>query len=119
MRSVGASDFQAFQEWKAMTAAVATEADSSGEDEGEWDDQDYALGAVALPLEGAERVQLAAAGTKAGAEKARATRAASKAKDRSGLGGAETIRHAGGVGTANYSQAAGRGSHRGSPSSSE
>jgi hypothetical protein len=100
MRSVGTSDFQAFEEWKAMTAAMATERDSSGEDEGEWDDQDYALGATALPLERAERVQLAAAGTKAGAEKTRATRAASKAKDRNSPGGAGIVRQAGGVGTA-------------------
>jgi hypothetical protein len=48
MRSVGSADFQAFEEWKAMTAAAAMEAGS--DDGGEWDDQDYALGAVALPV---------------------------------------------------------------------
>jgi hypothetical protein len=45
MRSVGSEEFRAFEEWKAMTAAVATEAEGSKE-KGDWDDQDYALGAV-------------------------------------------------------------------------
>jgi hypothetical protein len=101
MRSVGASEFQAFEEWRAITAAVATEEDSSREDEGDWDDQDYALGAVALPLEGPEKgVQVAAARTKGGAEKARAMRAVSKRKDKSGPRGTGVTRRAGGVGTA-------------------
>jgi hypothetical protein len=104
MRSVGTADFQAFEEWKAMTAAVATEAERS-EDEYEWDDQDYALGAVALPLGQtgpAPAVHLAAAGTKAGAEKAKATRAAAKGKARDGGAGqvVAPVRQIGGVGTA-------------------
>jgi hypothetical protein len=82
MHSVGLADFQAFEEWRSMSAAVATEAEGSEEDDG-WDDQDYALGAVALPLGQAAPlllVQVAAAGTRAGAEKAKATRAAAKGK---------------------------------------
>jgi hypothetical protein len=50
--------------------------------DGEWDDQEYDMGAVALPVEVAQPqrsgLAMAAAGTKAGAVKARATRAAKK-----------------------------------------
>jgi hypothetical protein len=103
MRSVGSADFQAFEEWQAMTAAVATEAESSGEDE-EWDDQGYALGVVALPVGRGTPgpvVQLAAAGTKAGAEKAKVTRAAAKGKAPGADGNqGAAARQAGGVGTA-------------------
>jgi hypothetical protein len=104
MRSAGAADFQAFEEWKAMAAAVATEVERS-EDEYKWDDQDYVLGAVALPLGQmgpAPAVHLAAAGTKAGAEKAKATRAATKGKARDGGAGqvVAPVRQAGGIGTA-------------------
>jgi hypothetical protein len=97
MRSVGATDYQAFEEWRAMTPAAAMEAEGSDE-EGEWDDQDYALGAVALPLEGAQ-VQLAAAGTKAGAAKAKATRAAAGGVPRGGVLGPAAGRPVGGIGT--------------------
>jgi hypothetical protein len=103
MRSVGAFEFQAFEEWRAMAAAVDTEAEESGEDEGEWDDQGYALGAIALPLEGAAHgKQVAATGTKAGAEKARVTRAAGKGKAPDGVrdAGVTVSRPAGRVGTA-------------------
>jgi hypothetical protein len=102
MRSVEFLGWQAFEEWRAMTAAVATEAEGSGEEEEEWDDQGYALGAVALPLEGTVgMVQVAAAGTKAGAEKARATRAAAKKGQGKGMdGGAVAVQTAGGGGTA-------------------
>jgi hypothetical protein len=81
---------------------VATEAEGSGEEKEEWDDQGYALGAVALPLEGSVgMVQVAAAGTKAGAEKARATRAAAKKGQGKGVdGGAVAVQTAGGGGTA-------------------
>jgi hypothetical protein len=104
LRSVGSADYRAFEEWRAMTAAAATQAEGSEED-GEWDDQDYALGAVALPM-GREApspaVHLAAAGTKAGAEKAKATRAATKGGAQNGGGGpaAAAAKQARGVGTA-------------------
>jgi hypothetical protein len=48
MRSVGSAVFQAFEEWRAMTTAMATSEAEGTEEDGEWDDQDYALGAVAL-----------------------------------------------------------------------
>lgn len=55
-------------------AALAAKVEA--EDDDEWDDAEYALGAVALPLHGQSGgVELAAAGTRAGAEKAKATRA--------------------------------------------
>jgi hypothetical protein len=103
MHSVGSADFRAFEEWRSMTAAVATTAEGSEED-GEWDDQDYALGAVALPVghvASGPAVHVAAAGTRAGAEKAKATRAAAKGRSQDGGGGRALapVRRAGGVGT--------------------
>jgi hypothetical protein len=78
---VADAEFAEFQAWKAMSqAAAAVEAQEEGSEGSEWDDQEYELGAVALPVgQGPTRVPLpamAAAGTKAGAEKAKATRAA-------------------------------------------
>jgi GNAT superfamily N-acetyltransferase len=104
MRRVGSADYRAFEDWRAMTAAAAMEAEGSGED-GKWDDQDYALGAVALPAGcgmAGPAVHLAAAGTKAGAEKAKATRAAARGRAPVGGGGLATAaaKQARGVGTA-------------------
>jgi hypothetical protein len=42
-RSVGSTDFRAFEKWRSMTAAVATEAEESKED-GKWDDPDLRFG---------------------------------------------------------------------------
>jgi hypothetical protein len=82
---VSQAEFAEFQAWRARTqAAAATRASpDSGEDSGgEWDDQEYEMGAVALPVEATQPkhpgLAMAAAGTKAGAEKARVTRAAKK-----------------------------------------
>jgi hypothetical protein len=59
-------------------AVAAVEAQGGDSDGSDWDDHGYPLGAVALPIaRGPEQrpvPEMAAAGTKAGAEKARATR---------------------------------------------
>jgi hypothetical protein len=74
---VSEAELQAFQDWRATTqAAVAARVDEEEEDGSEWDDEEYALGAVALPAGCGGPTSMGAAGTKAGAEKARATRAA-------------------------------------------
>ncbi|GAQ82455.1 hypothetical protein KFL_001110320 [Klebsormidium nitens] len=77
---IDAEEFKAFQEWRAMSqAALAVRAEIEEEDDDcGWDELEYGLGAVALPLpqRSGPAVAMAAAGTRAGAEKARATRAA-------------------------------------------
>jgi hypothetical protein len=81
---VNEADFAEFEAWKARSqAAMATGVEAEEQEGDEWDDEEYELGAVALPYgEGEEPrgrdLVMAAAGTKAGAEKARATRAAKK-----------------------------------------
>jgi hypothetical protein len=45
-----AEDLRAFQEWKAMAQAAAAPP-MHGDEEEEWDDYEYELGAVALPLD--------------------------------------------------------------------
>jgi hypothetical protein len=83
-------EFAEFQAWKAQSqAALATGVESEEQDEDEWDDQEYQLGAVALPMLGGEQARapdtmMSAAGRKAGAEKAQATRAAKKGVAASG-----------------------------------
>jgi hypothetical protein len=52
--------------------------------ESEWDKEEYAMGAVALPAGGNAPSNMAAAGTKAGAEKAKATRAAKRRAQEAG-----------------------------------
>jgi hypothetical protein len=54
------------------------------EDGFEWDEEEYALGAVALPAAGCGTISMAAAGTNAEAEKARATRAAKRGVQEAG-----------------------------------
>jgi hypothetical protein len=51
---VSEAEFAEFQAWKARSqAAVATGVQDEGSDsKGEWDDQEYRLGAVALPMSG-------------------------------------------------------------------
>ncbi|GAQ93292.1 hypothetical protein KFL_014220010, partial [Klebsormidium nitens] len=101
-QSVSSAEFAEFQAWK-MSAQAATAVGASDEEEegSEWDDQEYELGAVALPL-GTPGVVMAAAGTKEGAHKARATRAArARGPAKEGPGGEETKGAAGSaVGTA-------------------
>jgi hypothetical protein len=87
-QSVSDSEFAEFQAWRARTQAAAATGVALGaedEDGGEWDDQEYKMGAVALPVQQVQAQRqglvMAAAGTKAGAEKARATRAARKGAD--------------------------------------
>jgi hypothetical protein len=49
--SVADAEFAEFQAWKAMSqAAAAVEAQEEGSEGSEWDDQEYELGAVALPV---------------------------------------------------------------------
>jgi hypothetical protein len=74
---VSKAELRAFHDWRAATqASVAPRVEDVEEDRSEWDEEEYALGAVALPAKGCGTISMAAAGTKAGAEKARATRAA-------------------------------------------
>jgi hypothetical protein len=87
-RSVSDAEFAKFQAWRARTQAAAATGvapDAEDGDEGEWDDEEYEMGAVALPVEEVQvqrrGLAMAAAGTKAGAEKARATRAAKQGLD--------------------------------------
>lgn len=56
---ISAAQYKAFQDWRAMSqAAVAAQAeDLSGDDDCEWDELEYGLGAVALPLAGQEGPQ--------------------------------------------------------------
>jgi hypothetical protein len=82
-RGVSDGEFAKFQAWKAMSqAAAAVEVQGEDSDGSEWEDQGHPLGAVALPVaRGPEQgpvPEMAAAGTKAGAEKARATREAKR-----------------------------------------
>jgi hypothetical protein len=72
--NISAEDLRAFQEWKAMAqAAAAPLAQEDKEDE--WDDYEYELRAVALPLEEMpEELGFAAVATRADAEKARANK---------------------------------------------
>jgi hypothetical protein len=84
-QGISEAEFAEFRAWRAQSqAAAATRvADRESEGEEEWDDEEYELGAVALPCggEGQEKPKapaMAAARTKAGAMKARATRAAKK-----------------------------------------
>jgi hypothetical protein len=86
-QGINEAKFAEFQAWRAQSqAAAATRvADPESGDDEEWDDEEYELGAVALPCggEGQEEPRaraMAAAGTKAGAVKARATREAKKGR---------------------------------------
>ncbi|GAQ91508.1 hypothetical protein KFL_007970030 [Klebsormidium nitens] len=97
-QSVTSAEFAEFQAWKATAQAAAAVGAGEEEDEGsDWDDQEYELGAVALPLVG-PGVVMAAAGTKEGAVKARATRAAQNGGKGKG-GQAQGTAAAGGGGT--------------------
>jgi hypothetical protein len=70
--SISAEDLGAFQEWKAMAQAAAAPPAEEHKDDG-WDDYEYELGAVALPLEEVtEGLEFAAVATRAETEKARA-----------------------------------------------
>jgi hypothetical protein len=84
---VSEAEFAEFQAWKARyqaAAATCLRDAEEQEDEDEWDDEEYAIGAVALPCGREGGPVMAAAGTKAGAEKARATRAAKKGEAAAG-----------------------------------
>jgi hypothetical protein len=48
--NISAENLRAFQVWKAMAQAAAAPPAQEGKKDG-WDDYDYELGAVALPLE--------------------------------------------------------------------
>jgi hypothetical protein len=105
---VNEAEYAEFQAWKAMSQAAAVVEAQTEEGEGsEWDDQEYQLGAVALSVSRApsrgQDPAMAAAGTKAGAEKARATRAAKKRPQEPGVvvgGGVQRPTAAPGMGTA-------------------
>jgi hypothetical protein len=98
--SISTEDLRAFQEWRAMaqaTAAPPAEAD----EEDEWDDYEYELGSVAIPLdEMTEGLGFAAVATRAETEKARAKK---KPRSEAALGpraGAAAGPQSGAVGTA-------------------
>jgi hypothetical protein len=87
-RGIDEAELAEFRSWRAQSQATAATRVAEAEPEGEedWDDEEYELGAVAVPLGGGMQAEsagqaMAAAGTKAGAEKARVTRAAKKGEE--------------------------------------
>ncbi|GAQ91734.1 hypothetical protein KFL_008410050 [Klebsormidium nitens] len=108
---VSGAKLRAFQEWRASSqAALATRADEGEEEDFEWDEQEYALGAVALPVSEGTPNNMAAAGTRAGAEKAKATRAAKRGPREAGRQEAQVNKGAvGKVGTEQIARPMGDG----------
>jgi hypothetical protein len=97
---ISAEDLRAFQEWKAMAQAATAPPAKEDEEDG-WDDYEYELGAVALPLkEMTEGLGFAAVATRTETEKARAKK---KPRSEVALGpraGVAAGQQSGAVGTA-------------------